>query len=128
MPSLQVILDAEAREAGFSPPAPRAVETAAGLIRKLREAVPGIVFDVYPTDDREVAIDVHARYRRAALLLCEPGGAVVVFVTCDGQNARRRYPDAMTLPDTFTLDAVRSLAEDAPGGAGTEKKEEDQKP
>lgn len=65
----------EAREDGFPEPSDTVIANAERLLKAMYEISPQR-FEVYPTPDAEIAIDVPGGYGESNLLLCESSGAV----------------------------------------------------
>ena len=98
----------EAREEGF--PAPS--DTALGNARRLLHAMYPILprhFEVYPTPDGEIAIDIPGGLGYSVLLLCGSDGGALCSVNMDGAHRRARYSDTRRLPDNFICDALDEL-------------------
>ena len=109
--SLQDLHEArdEAREEGFLEPSDMAIATAERLLKAMYEIYPQR-FEVYPTPDAEIAIDVPGRYGESVLLLCESSGGALCMVDVNGEHRRARYESTRTLPDGFVTEALRELA------------------
>ncbi len=69
-------------------------ETAKENARKILNAVygefPQFDYDIYPTEDREVAIDCTPHKGQGCLILCDSNGSVAYFATLAGKNSRFR--------------------------------------
>ena len=70
--------------------------------------------DVYPTSDREVAINVNGGYRKGLLLLFGSDGSALILLTIDGVHRRAHYDEAPHRVDGFIRDALRDLQRAAP--------------
>jgi hypothetical protein len=102
-------VDDESREQGFEPCSAVAKGTATTVLTGLSRRFPRREWEVYPTQEREVAIEVRGPAARGLLILCDAQGGATCFVTIDGKNRRARYDDASRLPDSFVIDAMREL-------------------
>jgi hypothetical protein len=102
------LIDLVAAEEGYEAPSEVARRNAERLLRGLYSRYPRH-YDVYPTADRQVAIDVAGGVGRGVLFLLESDGGGACFVTIDGRNRRSRYEDASLLPDQFSIEAMRDL-------------------
>ena len=98
----------EAREEGFPVPSDTALGNARRLLRTMYRILPRR-FEVYPTPDGEIAIDVPGGPGRSVLLLCEPDGGALCSVNMDGAHRRERYSNTHGLPDEFVRDALAEL-------------------
>ena len=98
----------EAREERFPIPSDIAIGNARRLLHAMYTILPRR-FEVYPTPDGEIAIDVRGRRGLAVLLLCESDGGMLCLVSMDGAHRRARYSDASMLPDGFVRDALSEL-------------------
>ena len=99
----------EAREDGFEPPPELAIRNADRLLRDMY-ARRRCRFDVYPTQDREVAIYA-PEDERSVLVLCGPEGSVRCSVNLNGKNCRAYYDPAFAgaIPAGFLQDALAAL-------------------
>ena len=98
----------EAREDEFLVP----LEVAVGNARRLLYAMYWILpwrFEVYPTPDGEVAIDIPGGPGRSVLLLCGSNGDALCSVNMNGAHRLARYSSARELPDGFVHDALDEL-------------------
>ena len=99
----------EAREDGFEPPPELAIRNADRLLRDMYAHRP-CRFDVYPTQDREVAIYA-PEDERSVLVLCGPEGGVRCSVNLNGRHCRAYYDPAFagTIQAGFLQDALAAL-------------------
>lgn len=100
----------EAADEGFDQPLVDAVQNADRLLRdmyRLRRCR----FDVYPTQDREVAVSAPGGPGRSVLVLCGSDGGVLCSVNLNGQHRRAVYDahSAPSLPDGFVREALAAL-------------------
>lgn len=98
----------EAREERFPIPSDVAIGNARRLLHAMHAILPRR-FEVYPTPEGEIAIDVRGGLGYGVLLLCESDGGVLCLVNMDGAHRRARYSDAHTLPDEFVREALLEL-------------------
>lgn len=87
----------EANEDGFDPPSDLALRTADPLLRGMY-GHRRCRFDVYPTQDREVAIYALER-GRSVLVLCGSDGSVCCSVDLNGKKHCRAYCDPAFVAD-----------------------------
>ena len=95
----------ESAEAGHEPPPEDVVNEARRIVREMFRRWPR-EYDVYPMDERRVAVEVDGGHARKMLLLCEPGGSALCIVTVNRISRRARYEDSSMLPDGFVSDAL----------------------
>ena len=98
----------EARNEGFPQPAKIALENAERLLREMYGISPRR-FEVYPTPDGEIAIDVPDGQGRSVILLCDSEGGALCLVNLNGNHHRARYSTTETLPDGFVHEALGDL-------------------
>lgn len=88
------------------------------VIREARRIVRGMLrcwardYDVYPMDERRVAVEVDGGFGKRMLLVCEDGGSAFCVATVNRVSRRARYDDSRTLPDGFVWDALRDMGHD----------------
>lgn len=98
----------EAIEEGFPVPSESALANANRLLKEIY----GICrrrFEVYPTQDGNVAIDAPGGQGRSVLLLCDSQGGALCMVNMHGNHRRARYATTEMLPDGFIRDALAEL-------------------
>ena len=98
----------EAIEEGFPAPSESALANANRLLKEIY----GICrrrFEVYPTQDGDVAIDAPGGHGRSVLLLCDSQGGALCMVNMHGNHRRARYSTTEMLPDGFIRDALAEL-------------------
>ena len=100
----------EARDEGFPLPSDEAVQIAGRLLRDMY-GLRQCRFEVYPTEDGEVAVSAPGGHGRSVLVLCDSKGSVRCSVNLNGQHRRAVYdPDsAVDLPDGFVREALAAL-------------------
>lgn len=104
---LQEVTD-EACEEGLPLPSDVARQNADRLLRKMYTISPRR-FEVYPTQDGEIAIDAPDGHGRSVLLLCDSEGGALCLVNMNGNHRRARYSTTDTLPDGFVREALADL-------------------
>lgn len=107
---LEKVVD-EAREEGLEPPSDEALRNAERLVRRMYMQH-ACRFEVYPTEDAEVAVSVPGGHRRSVLLLCDSAGGALCSVNLNGEHRRAVYDSAETLPDGFLREALAELGEE----------------
>ena len=90
---------AEALEEGFPRPADDAILSARRLLTQLYTIAP-LRFEVYPTADGEIALDL-PNERGSVILLCDSRGGALCLVNVNGVQRRARYSSTTKLPDGF---------------------------
>ena len=102
----------EACEEGFQPPSDEALQNAERVLRAMY-VLRRCRFEVYPTEDREIAVSVPGGHRRSVLVLCDSDGGVLCSVNLNGQHRRAVYDpeSAARLPDGFVREALAELDE-----------------
>ena len=102
----------EARGEGFQPPSDEALRNAGRLLRDMY-GMRSCRFEVYPTEDGEVAVSAPGGHGRSVLVLCDSDGGVRCSVNLNGEHRRAVYdPDsAVKLPDGFMREALAALDE-----------------
>ena len=100
---------AEAKEEDYPIPSDTAIANARRLLIALYAIYPHR-FEVYPTQDGEMAIDASGGFGRSVLLLCESGGGALCLVNMNSRHRRARYPNTVSLPDGFIREAFQELA------------------
>ena len=92
-------IDDESTGEGFPLCSGQAKINAEAILRNLA-AITGVVPSVYPTSDREIAIQFRlARGASSVLLLCDSSGSGACFSYVDGKSQRARSDDALDLLD-----------------------------
>ena len=100
----------EARDEGFQEPSDEARRIAERLLRSLYRLRP-CRFEVYPTQDGEVAVCAPGGHGRSVLVVCGPEGGVLCSVNLNGRHRRAVYDaaSAAALPDGFVREALDAL-------------------
>ena len=98
----------EAYEEGFQTPSNLALSNAERLIKEMY-ALSSRRYEIYPTPDREIAIDAPGGFGRSVLLLCDSDGGALCLVNINGRHRRARYSSTELLPDGFLREALAEL-------------------
>ena len=98
----------EAREEGFPQPSDIPLKNAERLLTEMHGVSPRR-FEVYPTQDGEIAIDAPDGQGRSVILLCDSEGGALCLVNINGHHHRARYSTTETLPDGFMHEALAEL-------------------
>ena len=98
----------EASEEGFPTPSDNALANANRLLKEMY-GISQRRFEVYPTQDGEIAIDAPGGYGRSVLLLCDSQGGALCLVNMNGKHRRARYSSTDMLPDGFVREALTGL-------------------
>ena len=96
----------EARDKGFPAPAKQAVANAAILLDRMYDMSPRR-FEIYPTPDAEIAIDVPIGYARSVIVLCCLNGTITCLITIDGKRNDRSYTSIEEVKYEFIQDLLR---------------------
>ena len=97
----------EAAEEGFPKPTDDATQSARRLLTQMYAIAPQR-FEVYPTADGEIALDL-SNERGSVILLCDSRGGALCLVNANGVQRRARYSTATSLPDGFLREALLEL-------------------
>ena len=103
--------DSEASEEGYLPPSEIAMNNAERLLREMY-AISSRRYEIYPTPDREIAIDASGGYGRSVILLCDSDGGILCLVNMNGKHRRARYSSTEILPDGFLREALAELGQE----------------
>lgn len=69
---------------------------------------PNYEYYIYPTEDREIAIDCNPQKGKGILVLCDSNGGIACFATFEGKNRRFRYNNI----DDFSYRLLRETFEE----------------
>ena len=97
----------DAAEEGFPRPTDDAVQNARRLLAEMY-AIAAQRFQVYPTADGEIALNL-PNERGSVILLCDSRGGALCLVNANGVQRRARYSTATSLPDGFVREALIEL-------------------
>lgn len=81
----------ECEEEGFQKFSETAEKNAKQILRFIYSEFPKYEYYIYPTEDREVAVDCNPQKGKGILTLCDSDGGVACFASFDGKNRRFRY-------------------------------------
>ena len=98
----------EAHEEGFPVPPDTALERARRVLLRMYSIL-SRRYEIYPTPDGEIAIDVPGEVGRSVLVLCDPNGGALCLVNMNGNPRRAYYSDTDRLPDGFLSEALSEL-------------------
>lgn len=91
-------LDEACKEEGFEVFSEKAQENAQKVLNAVYERFPDYEYYIYPTEDREIAIDCNPQKGKGILILCDSNGSVAYFSTLDGKNSRFRCDNIEDFP------------------------------
>ncbi|MDE0448076.1 MAG: type II toxin-antitoxin system RelB/DinJ family antitoxin [Spirochaetaceae bacterium] len=97
----------DAAEEGLPRPTGDAIQSARRLLTQMYAIAPQR-FEVYPTADGEIALDL-PNERGSVILLCDSQGGALCLVNVNGVQRRARYSTATNLPDGFVREALIEL-------------------
>ena len=101
-------LDAECEEEKFQKFSETARKNAKQILRFIYSEFPKYEYYIYPTEDREIAIDCNPQKGKGILVLCDSNGGVACFATFEGKNRRFRYNSI----DDFSYRLLRETFEE----------------
>lgn len=101
----------EAEEEGFPAPSNRALSNARKLLYRMHAILPKR-FEVYPTPDGEIAIDVPRGSSTSVLVLCDSDGGALCIVYSRGKDHLVRHASADLLPDALLVKCLTDLAQE----------------
>ena len=92
-------LHQECEEEGYEASSEIARKNAKDILLRLCRKFPNNEYFIYPTEDREIAIDCNPVDKRGILILCDSDGGLAFFVTIDGKNNRHHFDQYSDFPD-----------------------------
>ena len=98
----------EAYQEGFPIPSQVAMVNAQRLLSEMHQILPRR-FEVYPTPDGEVAIDVATDRGSSVILLCDSAGGALCLANLPDAHRCRSYTSTSDLPDEFLREALTEL-------------------
>ena len=99
----------EAREEEFDTlPSDEVIENARRILQQMYE-MHRCRYEVYPTQDGEIAISASAEHRRSVLMICDKEGGALCSVSLNGRHRQARYDSAADLPVGFVREALAEL-------------------
>ena len=91
-------LHEECKEEGFMQFSETAKQNAKEILQAVYDKFSDYEYYLYPTEDREIAIDCNPQKGRGILILCDSEGGVAYFSTLDGRNSRFRCDNIENFP------------------------------
>ena len=91
-------LSEECKQEGFQECSDLAKENAKQILKAVYDNFPDYEYYIYPTEDREIAIDCSPKKGRGILILCDSNGSVAYFSTLNGKNSRFRCDNIEDFP------------------------------
>ena len=91
-------LQKECKDEGFEVFSEKARENARQILNAIYQNFPDYEYYIYPTEDREIAIDCNPQKGKGVLILCDSKGSVAYFSTSDGKNSRFRCDNIENFP------------------------------
>ena len=103
-------LDAECEEGKFQKFSETARKNAKQILRFIYSEFPKYEYYIYPTEDREVAIDCNPQKGKGKgiVVLCDSNDGIACFATFEGKNRRFRYNSI----DDFSYRLLRETFEE----------------
>lgn len=99
------VVRSEAAEEGYPVPSYRAQENARGLLLSDLPAD----YEIYPTPDGAIAIDIPGGRGQSVIVMCDADGSVGCYVNLPRGVRRARYENGGSLPDGFLREALDEL-------------------
>ena len=84
-------LHEECKEEGFQEFFEIARKNAKQILSFIYNKFPNYIYHIYPTEDREIAINCNPQKGKGILVLCDSNGGIACFATFEGKNRRFRY-------------------------------------
>ena len=91
-------LDKECKEEGFQVFTEQAEKNARRVLNGVYEQFPDYEYYIYPTENREIAIDCNPYKGKGVLILCDSNNGIACFVTLEGRNHRFQYDSIDDFP------------------------------
>lgn len=98
----------EAQEEGFPDPGDIAIRNSEELVKKIY-SIFSSRFEVYPTQDGEIAINIYNGRGSSVILFCDSTGGTLCMVNINGNSRRAHYSIIDSLPDGFVKEALKEL-------------------
>ena len=105
-------LYAECEEEGFERFSDIAKENSRKILKAVYENFPEYEYYIYPTEDREIAIDCNPQKGKGILILCDSNGSVAYFSTLAGKNSRFRCDNIEDFPYELLWKTFKELNEE----------------
>ena len=91
-------LDQECKEEGFELVSEQAKQNIKQILNAVYEQFSDYEYHIYPTEDREIALDFTPQKGKGVLILCDSNGGVAYFSTFEGRNSRFRCDNITDFP------------------------------
>ena len=104
-------LHEECKEEGFQQFSKTAEENAKEILKAVYKNFPEHEYYIYPTEDREIAIDCNPQKGKGILILCDSNGSVAYFSTLEGKNSRFRCDNIEDFPYRLLWETFSELNE-----------------
>ncbi len=104
-------LNHECEEEGFSTVSDQAKENAKHILNFVYKNFPDYEYYIYPTEDREIALDCNLQKGKGVLILFDSKGGVAYFSTLEGRNSRLRCDCITDFPYDYLRKILNSLIE-----------------
>ena len=101
-------LDAECEEEKFQKFSETARKNAKQILSFIYSEFPKYEYHIYPTEDREIAIDCNPQKGKGILTLCDSNDGIACFAAFEGKNRRFRYNSI----DDFSYRLLRETFEE----------------
>ena len=88
----------ECKEEGYEEFSEKALDTARSILQLLCHKFLDHEYSIYPTEDREIAIDYNPVDKKGILILCDSEGGIAFFAAINGENSRYRCDDYSSFP------------------------------
>lgn len=98
----------EAREEGFPEPSAAAKTNAEGLVLKMHAFCPRR-FEVYPTPNGEIAVDIPCGRGKSVVLFCDSRGEILCTINKNGEHRRARFHGATAEAEGFVREALADM-------------------
>ena len=105
-------LSEECKKEGFQQFSEVAKENAKKILKATYDKFPDYEYYIYPTEDREIAIDCNPQKGRGILILCDSNDSVAYFSTLDGKNSRFRCDNIEDFPYDLLWKTFKQLKEE----------------
>ena len=102
----------ECKEEGFQQFSEIARENAKKILKAVYKNFPDHEYYIYPTEDREIAIDCNPQKGKGILILCDSNGSVAYFSTLAGKNSRFRCDNIEDFPYDLLWKTFKELNEE----------------
>ena len=101
----------ECKEEGLQQFSKTAEKNAKEILKAVYKNFPDYEYYIYPTEDREIAIDCNPQKGKGILILCASNGSVAYFSTLEGKNSRFRCDNIEDFPYKLLWETFSELNE-----------------